>query len=318
MLRRYDGEAVPDLPNLANRDYERRINRAIDHVTGNLASSLKLDDVARVAGFSPHHFHRIFRALMGETLANFVKRVRLERAVSLLSHQPDRSLTDVALATGFSSSSDFSRCFRAQYGVPPRAFDVEVFRQHRRAQGLGMLEAPESGRRLTRLPKGDNPDGFEVEIRQLPARRVAYVRAHRPYEGDGVKEAFARLLAWADARGLADGQWLGYQWDDPDIVPLAKCRYDIGLEIPDALDVGDDISITHFPAMRVAEVPMAGGVELELRALDWLYTTWLPSSGYVPDHQPGFEAFDGRPFAHGETHFELRIHIPVVDASTPL
>ena len=54
-------------------------NRAIDHVTNNLASPLKLKDVARVACFSPHHFHRIFRALVGETLATFVKRVRLER-----------------------------------------------------------------------------------------------------------------------------------------------------------------------------------------------------------------------------------------------
>ena len=309
---------MPDLPNLANRDYERRINRAIDHVTGNLASSLKLDDVAKVAGFSPHHFHRIFRALMGETLASFVKRVRLERAVSLLSHQPDRALTDIALATGFSSSSDFSRCFRAQYGVPPRAFDVEVFRRHRREKGLGSLEAPESGHRLTSLPKGENPDGFEVALRQLPARRVAYVRAHRPYEGDGVKQAIARPLSWAEDRGLADGQWLGYQWDDPDIVPLDKCRYDIGLEISSDVEVGDAVSTTRFPAMLVAEVPMAGGVELELRALDWIYTTWLPTSGFVPDHQPGFEAFDGRPFEHGETHFELRIHIPVVPSSTPL
>ncbi|MEM7156232.1 MAG: AraC family transcriptional regulator [Myxococcota bacterium] len=309
---------MPRLPNLANRTYEQRINRAIDHVTGNLASSLKLDDVARVAGFSPHHFHRIFRALMGETLANFVKRVRLERAVSLLTHQPTRPLTEVALATGFSSSSDFSRSFRARYGVPPRAFDVEVFRKHRREQGLGALEAPESGSRLRQLPRGENPDGFEVELRPLARRRVAYVRAHRPYEGDGVKQAVARLVAWAEARGLAEGQWLGYQWDDPDIVPLDKCRYDIGLEIPETTEVGTEVSTTHFPAMRVAEVPIAGGVELELRALDWLYTTWLPSSGFVPDHQPGFEAFDGRPFQHGETHFELRIHIPIVDAETPL
>lgn len=308
---------MADLPNLANRDYERRINRAIDHVTGNLASSLKLDDVARVAGFSPHHFHRIFRALMGETLAQFVKRVRLERAVSLLSHQPDRSLTDIALATGFSSSSDFSRSFRARYGVPPRAFDVDVFRKHGRAQGLGTLES-ESGHRLQGLSKGENPDGFRVTLQSLPERRVAYVRAHRPYEGDGVKEAFARLLKWAESNDVSDGQWLGYQWDDPDIVPLEKCRYDIGLEIPAELEVGDEVSTTRFPAMRVAEVPMAGGVELELRALDWLYRTWLPSSGYVPDHQPGFEAFDGKPFEHGETYFELRIHLPVVDANTPL
>ena len=65
-----------------------------------------------------------------------------------------------------------------------------------------------------------------------PARHVAYIRVYRPYQADNAPQAIARLLAWAEQRGLADGQWLGYQWDDPEIVPLEKCRYDVGLEVP--------------------------------------------------------------------------------------
>ncbi|MCH9688594.1 MAG: AraC family transcriptional regulator, partial [Deltaproteobacteria bacterium] len=230
---------MPDLANLANLDYVDRVNRAIDHITNNLTAPLKLDDVARVACFSPHHFHRIFRALVGETLATFVKRVRLERAVYLLSHRKGRTLTEIALACGFSSSSEFSRSFRGHYGVPPRVFDVEHFRRSRRDEGLGRLMAPGGQHRLQRLPKGDNPDGFEVRLRSVPGRRVAYIRVHQPYQGDGVAVAAARLESWAEARGLGDGQWLGYQWDDPEIVALDKCRYDIGLEIPEAVEVGD-------------------------------------------------------------------------------
>src|SRR5215475_12286984 len=96
-----------DLPVLANVDYVDRINRAIDHITRNLAEPLPLEDVARTASFSPFHFHRIFRALVGETLHAFVKRVRLERALHLMAHRKGASLTDIALACGFSSSSDF-------------------------------------------------------------------------------------------------------------------------------------------------------------------------------------------------------------------
>jgi AraC-like DNA-binding protein len=130
--RCYDAIVVPDLPNLANLDYVDRVNRAVDYITGNLDQPLRLEDVARAAFFSPYHFHRIFRSLMGETLASFVKRVRLERSVYLLSHRKGVRLTDVALACGFSSSSDFSRSFRDHYGVPPRKFDVERFRRSNR------------------------------------------------------------------------------------------------------------------------------------------------------------------------------------------
>jgi AraC family transcriptional regulator len=107
---------------LAKFDYVASLNRAIDYITANLDQPLRLEDVAQAACFSPYHFHRIFRGLMGETLASFVKRVRLERAVYLLSHRNDVRLTDVALACGFSSSSDFSRSFRERFGVAPRDF----------------------------------------------------------------------------------------------------------------------------------------------------------------------------------------------------
>ena len=81
---------------------------------------------AAAAGFSSFHFHRVFKSLLGETLNQFVKRLRLERALYLMSHAPNRSLTDVALGCGFSSSSDFSRSFKQCYGAAPSVFDLEL------------------------------------------------------------------------------------------------------------------------------------------------------------------------------------------------
>jgi AraC family transcriptional regulator len=309
---------VPNSPKLANLDYVDRVNRAVDYVTRNLDQPLRLEEVAKAACFSSYHFHRIFRAFIGETLASFVKRVRLERSIYLLSHRNGASLTAIALACGFSSSSDFSRSFCAQYGAAPSRFDIEQFRLSGR-RALEVVSIPPGERhKLKRLPAGKNPDGFAVNLRHLPARRVAYIRLHRPYEGDNAVQAVKRLLAWAEARGLADGQWLGYQWEDPEIVPLDKCRYDVGIEVSGTVNADGEVSINTFPPCLIAEINIAGSIEVELRALDWLYRTWLPSSGYAPGHQPGFEAWNGRPFAHGMEHFELRVQLPVVDASVPL
>jgi len=71
-------------------DYVQRVNRAIDYILRNLERPLPLELVASAACFSPFHFHRVFRSLLGETLGQFVKRVRLERALSILSHDPGR------------------------------------------------------------------------------------------------------------------------------------------------------------------------------------------------------------------------------------
>ena len=48
-----------------------------------------------------------------------------------------------------------------------------------------------------------------------------------------------------------------------------------------------------------------------LRRIDWLFKTWLPRSVYVPTDQPSFEAWIGRPFAHGTEHFEIFAQLPV-------
>jgi AraC family transcriptional regulator len=294
----------------AGADYVERINRAIDFVVRNLEEPIRLEEVARVSCFSQFHFHRVFRALLGETLNQFVKRLRLERALSLMSHEPGRSLTQVAFASGFSSSSDFSRSFKARYGVPPSAFDVQTFRKNKREELQDAITSAETRYQLDRLQPGDNPDGFQVEIREIPARTVAYIRVLNPYVGPGVVDAAERLVAWAEARALAAGQWLGYMWEDPNIVAHENCRYDVAVVV-DHVDRAGEVGRFEFPPMLVAQVEVRGPIDLEVRALDWLYGTWLPKSRYVPDDHPGFEAWIGRPFAHGHEHFELYVQVPI-------
>jgi AraC family transcriptional regulator len=149
-----------------------------------------------------------------------------------------------------------------------------------------------------------------VRIRDIPARSVAYIRVSRPYEGDAVRKANERLLAWAQRQGLADRQWLGYQWDNPEFTSLADCRYHVAVEAEQFAARGE-IGRFRFPAMVVAEVEIRGGLDRELRALQWLYGSWLPRSKFVPDDHPAFEAWIGRPFAHGTEYFELHVQLPV-------
>lgn len=290
--------------------YVQRVNLAIDYIVGRLAEPVRLRDLARVAMLSPFHFHRVFQSLVGSTPADFVQRLRLEKALAMRSHPRPPSLTAIALACGFSSSSDFSRCFKRRYGVPPSSFDLDAWRRTHGAELEAIVEQATARPHLKRLPPRHNPDSLRVRIRELPARTVAYIRVDRPYQGDRVMNAVLRLLAWAERSGLADGQWLGYQWDNPEITSLEDCRYYVAVEAERFTPRGE-VGRYQFPPMTVAEVAIRGGLDLELRALQWLYGSWLPRSGFVPDDQPAFEAWVGRPFAHGTEYFELAAQLPI-------
>jgi AraC family transcriptional regulator len=212
--------------------------------------------------------------------------------------------------SGFSSSSDFTRSFRQRFGVPPSAFDVKTWQAAHTEQLKSVVTNAVGPARLKVLPPRNNPDQFRVKIRELPARTVAYIRVDRPYQGDGVLRACNRLMEWADRHGFGQRQWLGYQWDNPEITSLDDCRYYVAVEAESFIAKGE-IGRFEFPPMAVADIEIRGGLDLELHALQWLYGTWLPRSGYLPDDHPGFEAWIGRPFAHGHEYFELHIQLPI-------
>lgn len=296
-----------------SNDYLQRINAAIDLILNNLDKPLPLDTVAAAAGFSPFHFHRIFKALQGETLLEFTQRVRLERAITKMTHAPTRPLADISAECGFGSQSDFSRSFKKRFGISPSMFDVDAFREQKRHEWKSTVADEEHAHQLRGLPPGANPDGFTARIRELPARRVAYIRVHDPYRPDVVVSAAERLVLWAETHGVADGQWLGYMWEDPEVTDTKLCRYDAAVEAERFTPEGEVCSHT-FPPMLVAQVDIRGPIDVEVRALDWLFKTWLPKSGYVPAPQPAFEAWHGRPFAHGVEHFVLSIQLPIESA----
>ncbi|NBI29679.1 helix-turn-helix domain-containing protein [Chengkuizengella marina] len=100
---------------MQRNDYLTRINNVINYIQNNLNKDLSLQNLSQLASFSPFHFHRIFKAILNENVNDFVKRSRLERAAKRLVMNQRLSITEIALDTGFSSSSVFSRAFKAHF-----------------------------------------------------------------------------------------------------------------------------------------------------------------------------------------------------------
>jgi AraC-like DNA-binding protein len=98
----------------------RRMLRARDCMDRTYAEALDIPALAQVAGCSPAHFIRTFRAVFGETPHRYLQRRRVERAMHLL--RAGRSVTDVCFDVGFNSLGTFSRTFSAIIGVSPSVY----------------------------------------------------------------------------------------------------------------------------------------------------------------------------------------------------
>lgn len=82
---------------------------------------LSVDELARAACLSPHHFQRAFTALFGETPHRYAVGKRLERAARALQRS-EAPVADTARAFGFASLGSFATLFRRRFGAPPAAW----------------------------------------------------------------------------------------------------------------------------------------------------------------------------------------------------
>lgn len=242
-------------------DYQERLARVLEHIEANLDAPLAVDELARIATFSPFHFHRVFRGMVGETVKGYVKRVRLERAAFALNYT-QRAVTDVAFDAGYASHEAFTRAFRAQFGCAPREFRKS--------------DAGEKSRAFT----PEHPTG-SVEIKELPDLHVAYVRSVGPWQS--IAAAFKTLYDFVDDRGVEiAGGALGISYDDPVVTDPSRLRFDAAAPVPAGVSGSGDVNVRVVPGGLHAVTRYRGPYMEMHAAYVELVGRWFPRSGHVP------------------------------------
>ena len=276
----------------------------MDYVRDHLDGDLTLRTLAGVANFSPFHFHRIFGAVAGETLAAFVRRARLERAAYLMKASPNRTLTSIALGLGFNSVADFSRAFSREYGSPPSAWDR---RSRLDSQVIAESLANHRNANPVQIPLET------VRIVEHDSCRVAYVRMQTYFIGAEMQTGYSALTEWLERR---DVDWraanmIGMSWDHYELTPLDQIHYDLGFTVPQHVEGDNDIGTYDLPALRAAEVHCQGDLKRISEAWDFLYDQWLPGSSYEPDDLPATKRFRRRPDEIGWDKWDLDCSIAI-------
>lgn len=103
------------------KEYVQKFNSVMDYIDSHYMDNLSLDDIASSIGFSKYHFSRLFKQYTGYTFCAYISHRRIKVAEDLLA-QPDLSITEIALQSGFPSISTFNRLFKQQKGCTPSEY----------------------------------------------------------------------------------------------------------------------------------------------------------------------------------------------------
>lgn len=290
--------------------YRQAVLRSLDVIEQHLREPIALHALARRAGFSLWHFHRIFAEHTGESLGSYLRKRRLTAAAGDLA-RTRRSILDIALDYQFESHEAFTRAFKATFDSSPHEF--------RRTGKLAWLRTrPElTAARFARLPVQIS---MKPTIVQLPALHLLGLSARfiRPVApgADNLEvvpelyERFCPMLAklppmqdkyiYGAARYPEDG---GKRHPD-EMEYLASINVGPGVKVPKAMQLWS------IPAGTYACFNHRGPIAKIGETINYAFGTWLPRSNYVHGEGPNLDRQDER-FGDGGENCELDFLIPV-------
>ena len=301
-----------------NKEYKVRVDRVIQYIEANLSNNISLTEVAKVSHFSAYHFHRIFSAIMGETVNDYIVRRRLEKAVNLLIFQTELSVTQVALDSGFSSSANFSKAVKLHFGFSPSEIrnpdkikDSKIGKIYSK---YGKVFSPSDlyPTRITNevMNKTYLEDtNMKIEVRELDSQRVCTLASQRGYEPEAIYEAWDKLIDWATSNGIKQDEQkrFAFAFDNPTVTPVDKCRYDASIVIANSMKINPPFASSEIPKGKYAVLYYKGAPEETIKAQLSIYSDWLPDSGFEPDNFPMLEHYLND--ARVDGYVEMEIHV---------
>lgn len=293
---------------VTRQTYHERMLRVLVHIQNHLDEALSLEELARVAHFSPYHFHRIFQGMVGETLMTHVRRLRLERAAMRLK-AGDQPVTQIAFEAGYETHEAFTRAFRAMFDASPTEFrqlhqPIEMGPApsgvHFSPEGLNTFQPQETG-----------GSKMEASIKRLDPMRVAFVRHTGPYHECG--QAWQQLCGWAGPKGLFGPQtrMLGLCHDDPQVTPPDKVRYDACMTVDGSVEPEGKVGVQEVAGGDYATALHQGPYENLAQTYAQLCGEWIPAQGREIAGAPSVEVYLNDPNTTPPEQLRTEVHVPL-------
>lgn len=242
------------------KEYLERIVKVLIYIEEHIYDELSLEKLAKIAYYSPFHFHRIFHAIVGETIHSYVKRVRMERAMGLLRYT-NSPITEIGFDAGFETTSAFTKAFNQFTGVSPskyrRLYDVFVAME-KKIKDLAMIQP--------------------TSIVNQPALDLLFVRRYGSWD-TSPKEAWSAMYKYIqeNALPLSETRYFGISYDDPDVVSEENRRYDAAILARGDAKAEGEVGILHLSQGRYALFTHKGPYENLGETYNQIFLKWFPS-----------------------------------------
>lgn len=277
------------------QDHEAIIQRVLVRIEERL-ECVSVIDLIQYSGYSPYYFHRLFVAHVGESLKQYVKRLRLQKAAHLI-HYSQESITEIALSAGYQTPSAFNKAFKECFGTNPRGFKTQP---------------------MNRRP---TMDITPKRIEHFEPIKVYAARHTGPYQDSG--KAWQRLMSFVyplkikEKKNLMGEQakMFGISYDDPSLVDEDKLRYDACISADDDVRLPTDIEVKEIAGGLYAIFLHKGPYEELGATYNAIFANWIKGKKVGLRDVPCVERYLNKdPRRTKPENLRTEIYIPIQEA----
>lgn len=276
-------------------DYTQRINKVVAYINDHLDESLDLKTLAEVAALSEFHFHRVFKALKGESIGAHISRLRIESAARLLRYSA-LSIEDIAFNIGYEAPAALSKAFKNQYGITPTKYrtnkDIYIMKKEIINPDLA-LKAP--------------------KIMELEPKNLIYVALTGEYGTLDYGKAYEQLWAVVKSQKLFTKgiESICVSYDDPKITEASLQRSEVSLVIHKPAHPEGEVSCKTLVGGKYAVFFYQGSYSY-LSAVYDAAMRWVIDSEYEVREEPTFEKYLNDSHRTPEEKLKTEVYIPII------
>jgi len=293
--------------------YESAIQRVVDEIEDKLGEELRFIALARLTNFSEFHFHRVFQALVGLPVMEYVRKRRLTHAARRVANTKDK-LLDIAFDCGFGTPETFIRAFRKLYGMTPGEYRKQGVRPPASAKANVLqrrfnpyLGGNRMEYRIVTKP-GFDVIGYSIRTRNQDGQNNRDIPAFwQRYMQEKMGQSLYPLAVSNAEYGICG------EFD----MESGEFDYLIGVEAREGAQVPEGGIVRHYPEAtyvvfttpKVAPEQFTDSIQKTWTAI---FNEWFPGSGYEHSGAAEFEYYDERCWADRNEQLEMDIYIPVI------
>lgn len=275
-------------------------NDVMYYIYTHIDTNIDIEELSIQHDVSRFHLQRVFKEIFHMNIYEKIKSIRLSKASNLLLTNKYSTISQIALACGYSSQTAFLKVFKERFLMTPKEWKKGGYKEY----SANILSQSK-----TAMNSKAHYENLEPKIVKMPPIE-AYYKRHSGYD-KSISKTWQKIYTWTLSHEIKNYEQIGLYHDNPTLTPLKECQYIACIKTDEYTKENSRLPKFKIAGGVYAKFDIQGVYGDVLKFIHWVYHEWLVTSGYETSVKPSYAIYHKNHFLSEDGEFDLSFYVPI-------